>query len=318
MKTRFAILVLAVVGFSFGANRVFAQAVAEPPVAEKPAAEQKPAAKTAKAEKKKSKPDSLYIRIDETPEGKSKALQTAIVRYEGKPGTSYEGHVVDLVGVVHIGQREYYKDLNKRLSTYESVLYELVAPDGTRIRPEDLKKRRSLLASMQTGMKDMLNLEYQLELVDYMANNFKHADMSPEEFSEDLARRGDSIWKMVARMMGAGMASQAANGGDAGLLLALFSDDRSKKMKQTMARQLIDIEAVTAGMSDENGEDTLIKGRNAKAFRILREELDAGKKNISVFYGAGHLPDMAERLEEEFAMEAKNTVWLDAWDLTRN
>ena len=114
------------------------------------------------------------------------------------------------------------------------------------------------------------------------------------------------------------MASQAANGGDAGLLLALFSDDRSKKMKQTMARQLIDIEAVTAGMSDENGEDTLIKGRNAKAFRILREELDADKKNISVFYGAGHLPDMAERLEEEFAMEAKNTVWLDAWDLTRN
>ncbi len=149
----------------------------------------------------------LYIRVATTDEKKPSALQTAIVRYKGKKGTKYAGKIVDLVGVVHIGQDEYYADLNKRLAKYDSVLYELVAPDGTRIRPEDLEKRRSLLASMQTGMKDMLNLEYQLELIDYMAENFRHADMSPDEFVEDLERRGDSIWKMVARMMGAGLAS---------------------------------------------------------------------------------------------------------------
>jgi hypothetical protein len=181
-----------------------------------------------------------------------------------------------------------------------------------------LEERRSFLASMQTGMKDMLKLEYQLELVNYMARNFRHADMSPDEFMKDLERRGDSIWKMVARMMGAGLASSAKTGGDAGVLLALFSDDRSKKMKQAMARQLVDIELVTAGMDDANGENTLIKGRNAKAFTILKEELDSDKKKISVFYGAGHLPDMAKRLEAEFEMKARKTTWLDAWDLTRN
>ncbi len=219
---------------------------------------------------------------------------------------------------MHIGQSEYYADLNKRLAKYDSVLYELVAPDGTRIRPEDLEKRRSVLASMQTGMKDMLNLEYQLEQVDYMAENFRHADMSPDEFVEDLERRGDSIWKMVARMMGAGLASQASTGGDAGVFLAMFSNDRSKKMKQAMARQLVDIELVTAGMDDANGDNTLIKGRNGKAFQILNDQLDAGKKKIAVFYGAGHLPDMAERLEADFEMTPRNTTWLDAWDLTRN
>lgn len=335
-----SILLLAVIGFCFPAPTQ-AQVVAEPPVLEAAVEQAEAAAKAEKAKVKKkraerrrkqkeakqareqkkagnaTKSDALYIRLKQT-DGKMQALQTAIVRYHGKPGTSYDGRVVDLVGVVHIGQREYYKDLNKRLAKYDSVLYELVAPDGTRIRPEDLQKRRSLLASMQTGMKDMLNLEYQLELIDYMAENFKHADMSPEEFSEDLKRRGDSIWKMGARMMGAGLASQSATGGDMGLLFALFSDDRSKLMKQTMARQLVDIEAVTAGMDDENGENTLIKGRNAKAFGVLREQLDAGKKNVSVFYGAGHLPDMAERLEKEFFMEAKETIWLNAWDLTRN
>jgi hypothetical protein len=123
---------------------------------------------------------------------------------------------------------------------------------------------------------------------------------------------------MFARMMGAGLASSAASGGDAGMLLALFSSDRSMRLKQAMARQLIDIELVTAGIDDANGDNTLIKGRNAKAFSILREQLAAGKEKVAVFYGAGHLLDMAERLESDFQMEARRTTWLDAWDLTRN
>ena len=310
---RWILLALAALAFSFDAVCSLAQtAVADPPQA-------KEVDKDAKEAKQDSaKKESRYLRVHKSDEGKPQALQTSIVRYRGKKGSEHAGKIVDLVGVVHIGQREYYDDLNKRLSKYDSVLYELVAPDGTRIRPEDLKKRRSILASMQTGMKDVLNLEYQLEIIDYMAKNFRHADMSPEEFSEDLERRGDSVWKMVARMMGAGLASSAATGGDTGMFLALFSNDRSKMMKQTMARQLVDIESVTAGMDDENGDNTLIKGRNAKAFSILKEELNEGKEKIAVFYGAGHLPDMADRLEADFQMQFKRVTWMDAWDLTRN
>ena len=315
---RLFLMLLAAV-FGLNAIRGFAQTAVAEPVAD----EKRSDASVTDGEKKegaeeKSKPDSLYLRVQKSEEEKPKALQTAIVRYKGKSGTPYEGKVVDLVGVVHIGQKEYYEDLNDRLSKYDSVLYELVAPDGTRIRPEDLQKRRSVIASMQSGMKDMLNLEYQLELIDYLAENFRHADMSPDEFAEDLERRGDSVWKMMARMMGAGLASSSANGGDLGMLMALFSDDRSKRMKQAMAKQLVDMELVTAGMDDANGENTIIKGRNAKAFRILKEELDAGKDKVAVFYGAGHLPDMADRLESEFQMKPKKTTWLDAWDLTQN
>ncbi len=268
---------------------------------------------------KKTGEDYLRLATADNNPKKLIAMQTAIVRYRGKAGTQYAGQVVDLVGVVHIGEADYYKDLDDRLSKYDVVLYELVAPDGTRFKPEDLKNRRSILSSMQSGMKGMLNLEYQLEKVDYMAQNFRHADMSPNEFAKDMERRGDSIWKMVARMMGAGLASQGASGGsDAGLLFAMFSGDRSKIMKQTMARQLVNMEVVTAGMDDENGENTIIKGRNTKAFQVLREELDKGKQTVAVFYGAGHLMDMAERLESEFEMVEEQTTWLNAWDLTSN
>ena len=277
-------------------------------------------AKPATAENGKEapgKPADKYLRIHKSDKGEPQALQTAIVKYVGKKGSRYSGKEVDLVGVVHIGQREYYKDLNEKLGKYDSVLYELVAPDGTRIKPEDLKKSRSVIGSMQSGMKDMLNLEYQLELIDYLAENFRHADMSPEEFAKDLERRDDSVVKMVARMMGAGLANQSS-GGDAGMLFALLSSDRSKRLKQTMAKQLADAGSMTVGMNDANGENTIIKGRNAKAFSVLKDELSGDSKRVAVFYGAGHLPDMAQRLEEDFDMVERETTWLDAWDLTRN
>lgn len=260
----------------------------------------------------------VFIRISKTDDQKPKALETAVVRFEGQPGTPYEGRKVDLVGVVHIGQKEYYQEIDRLLSTYDVVLYELVAPDGTRIRPEDLKERRSVLASMQTGMKDMLNLEYQLEHINYLAENFRHADMSPEEFAADMKSRGDGLIKMFARMMGAGLASQQAGDGNAGLLLALMSDNRSKMLKQTMARQLVEVDVALAGLNDASGENTLIKGRNRKAFAVLKQELDAGKETAAVFYGAGHLDDMAERLEADFAMKPTSTKWLAAWDLQKN
>ncbi|MDG2220547.1 MAG: hypothetical protein P8L85_04160 [Rubripirellula sp.] len=311
MRFRYLLLLIS---FAFSLASVRAQA----PAVENPANAKAKVGENQAKEKPSEKKEPQYIRVQRSKQKQPLALQTAIVRYRGKPNTPYAGCIVDLVGVVHIGQSEYYEELNKRLAKYDSVLYELVAPDGTRIKPEDLEKSRSLLSSMQSGMKDMLNLEYQLELVDYMADNFKHADMSPEEFVEDFERRGDSVVKMVARMMGAGMASSASTGGEAGMLMALLSNNRSMKMKQAMAQQLVDIETVTAGMSDANGEDTLIKGRNGKAFEVLTEVLKDGKKKIAVFYGAGHLPDMAKRLEQDFSMEEKKTSWLDGWDLTRN
>lgn len=314
---RWLIVLIAIIALTCDAICGFAQAVVSPPASNETAGaatEAEPAADADVAEAESPE----YVRVKESDSGQPEALQTAIVRFRGRPGSRYEGHTIDLVGVVHIGQREYYEDLNDRLQKYDRVLYELVAPDGTRITPEDLEQRRSLIASMQTGMKDMLNLEYQLELVDYTVENFRHADMNPDEFLEDFERRGDSLFKMFARMAGAGLASQAKTGGDLGLMLALFSSDRSKRMKQAMARQLIDIELVSAGIDDANGDNTLIKARNAKAFRIMREELDAGHESLAVFYGAGHLPDMASRLEENFDMERVETIWLDAWDLTRN
>lgn len=284
---------------------VSAQEVAAPKVAEDADA------------KAKAKPatENSYIRIVKSEKGKPLAMETSVLRFEGRPGGRAEGRSVDLVGVVHIGQQDYYKQIDSLLAGYDAVLYELVAPDGTRIKPEDLQERRSILTSMQSGMKDMLELDFQLEHIDYLAKNFVHADMSPEEFAEDMESRGDGVMKMVMRMMGAGIAAQSTGGGDLGVLAALFSKDRVMGLRQSMAKQLVTLNML--GLDDATGDNTLIKGRNRKALQVLDKELAAGKTKLAIFYGAGHMEDMAERLEADFELNAEATRWLKAWDLQR-
>ncbi len=290
-----------------------AQGSAAPtPSDQAPAGESTPAGKGTKS---KPTADNPYIRIVKGDDKKPLALETSVIRFEGREGTKYAGRIVDLVGVIHIGQAGYYEELDGRLKSYDAVLYELVAPDGTRIRPEDLEKRRSVLASVQSGMKEVLELEYQLEKIDYLAENFVHADMSPEEFSKDMANRGDGIWKMAARMVGAGLATQNATGSDIGLIAALISGDRTMGLRQSMAKQLVSMNM--AGIDDATGDNTLIKGRNRKALQILQRELEAGKKTVAIFYGAGHMEDMAARVEKDFEMSQTQVQWVKAWDLKR-
>src|SRR5579863_9144465 len=69
-----------------------------------------------------------FIRLKEEKD-KTTALEVAITRYTNNSKTV----TVDLVGVVHIADRGYYQQLNKRFPKYDVVLYELVAQPGTRV-----------------------------------------------------------------------------------------------------------------------------------------------------------------------------------------
>lgn len=288
-------------------------------VAVAPAATEPPAAKAAAERNPAQSENDTYVRIRRSPHGVAESLDTAIARYVGRPGSRYEGQRVDLFGVIHVGQQSYYQEVQQRLNQYDVVLFELVAPNGIRLRPEDLEKRDSVIAAAQGGLMGLLNLEYQLQQIDYLADNFRHADMSPEEFLKDMESRGDHLWKMLARSVGASLAIQQNNQSGLVLLRAMTAgEDRPKRLKQVLAQQLVDVDIATAGLDDKSGDNTLIKGRNRKALEVLTGELAAGRQSVAIFYGAGHLQDMAQRLAADFEMQHLETVWLPAWDLQSN
>jgi hypothetical protein len=248
-------------------------------------------------------------------DGEPVAMETSISRYVPKD-SGRDGVVVELISAVHIGEADYYAKLNKLFEGFDVVLYELVAPEGTRV-PKGGGKPRGVISGLQNGMKDMLDLEFQLNEVDYTPENFVHADMSPEAFSKAMADRGESIWSMMFRLMGQAMAQQAAGKNapnDLEILMALFDDNRALKLKRILAGQFENLEFVTAALSGPNGS-ALIEGRNQAALAVLKKQIDAGKKKVAIFYGAGHMPDIEKRLIADFGLKHDGERWLEAWNL---
>ena len=65
----------------------------------------------------------LFVRVDKDDSGEPRALQTAVATYEIENGP-FRGAKVDLIGAVHVGERSYYRELNRRFKDYDAVLYE--------------------------------------------------------------------------------------------------------------------------------------------------------------------------------------------------
>ncbi len=256
--------------------------------------------------------NARFLRLRNNDKGDPVAMETSITRYESD---RYPGVTVDLIGVVHIADKGYYDKLNKLFEQYDALLYELVAPEGARPIKGQKRQGTSALSGMQRMMKDMLDLQFQLDCIDYQKKNFVHADMSPAEFTKSMNKRGESFSQLFFRMMGQSMAQQGGGSTDLQFLFALVSRDRSARLKRVMAKQFQQMEATMYALNGPDGT-TIINERNKKALDVMREQMGAGKRRLAVFYGAGHLPDMERRLEGDFGFRRRGSHWLVAWDLT--
>lgn len=263
--------------------------------------------------------DDEWVRCLKDEDGKPVALQTAVARYEGTPPGARGPVAVDLVGAIHVGDRAYYKGLDRRFEQYDALLYELVAPEGTVVQRGSRVGNDNPLGAMQNGMKGMLELEHQLEVVDYTRPNFVHADMSFEQLLASMEKRDEGFLKLYFRMIGQSIAEQskaAAKGESAemDLMRAMFSNDRARRMKVALAGQLTQLESMLTSFGGEKGT-SLIHERNRVALDVLAREIAAGKRRVGVFYGAGHLTDMDKRLRERFGLRQTGKEWVTAWDL---
>jgi hypothetical protein len=262
-----------------------------------------------------------WVRVQYGGNGKPVGMQTAIVRYARKatPGNSAPPVVVDLVGAVHVGDVAYYRELNQRFKQYDALLYELVAPEGTVVERGRGTSNAHPVGALQNGIKTLLELDHQLEEIDYTRPNFVHADMSPDQFLQAMKDRNESFLQMYFRLLGNAMAHQSeftAKGEsvDFELFAALLASDRPRRLKMALAKQLAEMESLMVSFGGEEGS-VIISERNKIALKVLKEQMAAGKRKLGIFYGAGHLNDMDERLRKDFQLEPVSIIWLTAWNL---
>ena len=249
-----------------------------------------------------------FLRFVEDHHGGGK-LQTAIATYKNDAGVT-----VHLVAAVHIADEGYYEGLNKTFKGYDAVLYEMVKPRNAAPPQPGEERSNSFISVIQRFMKDTLDLKFQLDQIDYTAPNFVHADLDYETFEKMEADRGESIWTLMLQQMLKQMANPPEDQPEIGLgdlLNALTSPDRARQLKLILGKQFGDIEAQMSGF----GGTVLITERNKACFKVLDREMTDGRKNLGIFYGAGHMGDMEERLIDR-GFHRTGTEWRLAWDLT--
>ncbi len=266
--------------------------------------------------KKKSADTEIFVRIQKNDLGQDTALETSMVTYRSEN----ENLEVTLIGAIHLGEKAYYEELNTNFKNYDVVLYEVVAEEGT--RPGGVAERNgSIISLLQYSMARAMNLEFQLHYIDYSPENMVHADMTPQEFSDAMKARQESFLTMYLRTVGYAIGNQNARQ-DAKQVLAdaqnlrelAFGQNKSLTLKRMMATEMGDLNQSIAPIEGKDGS-AILTDRNAKVVRILREQMDAGKQKIAIFYGAAHLPDFARQLENEFQLQRGDIRWLKAWKL---
>ncbi len=260
--------------------------------------------------------EAEYVRFHEHAQGAG--LQVAVVQMR-HPKTGVQ---VDLVGAVHIADKAYFEGLNKLFKGYDRLLYEMVKPKNLDpAQPREPNHKPSGISRLQNFMGEKLELEFQLDVIDYSAKNFVHADMTPKQFAKRQKARGESMLSLMFKSFRQELAAQknghgAASVSTAELLRALFSPDFAVDMKYIFGKQFNEMERITAGLDSDEGS-VILTERNDVALKILKKELASGHKKLGIFYGAAHLPDMEKKLIEDFGFKRTGHHWRTAWALPK-
>ena len=265
----------------------------------------------------KPKP-TKFLRVLRNAKKQPVSLDTSIVKYV--PANGKKNLEVDLIGAVHVGDKAYYQKLNKAFEKYDVLLYELVAPKGTRIGKEERKN-----STFARVIKNVLELDSQIQQIDYTKKNFVHADLSFAEMAKAMEKRGQTGFSLFASVFADMMkqtnkrAADAKKGGkplpEISIATLLFDANRAIKLKRFMAEEF----DAQDGMTGLGGtlNTLLIDDRNKACMKVLDEQIKKGKKKIGIFYGAAHMPDFETRLLKEFGLKRKSVSWVQAWDMKK-
>ncbi len=270
-----------------------------------------------------------FTRFEE--DDKGARLQTGVATYQNKDGVT-----VDLIGAIHIADKTYYEKLNERFTHYDALLYEMVGePFEKRVArkkekeenkelnatPEEAEeaaagKKLAWLHPLYDTMEKSLGLAGQVRCIDYYKSNFVHADMTMKEFSDMQVKKNESFLSLWLNSVVAQMKHPQVSRDQPGLLKImeiLCRKDSSTELRRMMGRMFGSMEDMLSGLDTEDGT-VIVTERNRVALGVMQEQIKLGRKNLGIFYGAAHLPDMDKRMQD-MGFKRIKSEWLTAWDL---
>lgn len=280
-----------------------------------------------------------YMRIDES---KTNVVELQIALRKLVPGKPTNGPVIWLAAVAHIGETNYYRNLQQHLSKHDLVLFEGVLPErkGGWSGKQFAAIRKALPeakeeAGIQTDLAHSLGLAFQLEAIDYDKPNYRNSDISiegiqrlmmppgyrPAKPGEEVEEeeQNESFDQLMQMMEGKGFLGGLVKFGVA----MIAANPRLQAVtKLTFIEVLGGLKgdlAKTTAVPPEMAQllKVLIHGRNQKVADDLRKELKRPKPpaSIGVFFGAGHMDDLERRIRDQLDYRPAQNIWVPAFSV---
>lgn len=189
---------------------------------------------------------------------------------------------------------------------------------GLAVPPAALPIAQMQEDNIQAELARALGLSFQLTAMDYDKDNWILSDMSLDELQAALRAR-NAEWDVL----GGTMSGTSLTGKIASIFLRLiqvadaFFDGAVSDMVKVLLIEMLADEALVNQSMDQLGEGfgkVLIDDRNQVVMDDLKDIMDKhpDAESIAIFYGAGHMADLAERLNDQLDYVPSNEQWLPA------
>jgi hypothetical protein len=238
------------------------------------------------------------------------------------------GPIISLVGVVHIGDAVYYKQLQTLLDKQNIVLYERVKPPkqpfatptpaSAPIAPTTTGPTPRPPASMQKRLAETLGLTFQLTEIQYNRPFFINSDLSFDDLRTLAAQGGkateEQLSSLTGSLTGQGFMGEFMNG-------MMDRMDKNPRQKRYFKRFLMQTLSTAGLMETALGkskpgqmsmQDLIIVERNKEVIKDLKTTITKKPRTIAIFYGAGHMEDLEKRLITEMAYKPAEERWFVA------
>ena len=245
---------------------------------------------------------SGYVRTIERTDGVevSQTLTRKLVA-PGKPD-------LYLVGVAHIGSKEYYTEIQAVLDAQAVVLFEGVRPKGRPSTPPapDPKAPKPIYQVLS----DAVGLDFQLFDINYNHPSWVNSDLTMDQL-ESLNKKGgggkptgfDSVEKMLD-----------PNSPQTKMMAEYFKTappSIKEALKIFLVEKLAKVDTILASTMDATTLNVLLGARNKSIEDVYEKTISVPDppKSVAIFYGAAHMPDVQKAMAAKYGYKPAEQTW---------
>jgi len=167
---------------------------------------------------------------------------------------------------------------------------------------------------IQKRLARAFRLTFQLDEMDTDKPNYLNADMSADEIEERLAEADADGSILFSLLDGSGFQAQMI-GAVLGIIERMPGASSRGKLMMIEMLARADTDLMAAGMPGGEGLlKVIIDDRNQVVLDRLAEALRQPEppRRIGILYGAGHMPDLIERLQDQLGFTQTAEHWIPA------